>query len=89
MEDAPYETITQALRRQALADPTASPRQKNLAVVHVYRSDIETALADGWSILATWRVMTADGRVTSTYQSFRKYVNRFILGKEPLPRRRR
>jgi methionine-rich copper-binding protein CopC len=89
MEDALYETITQALTRQALTDPMASSRQKNLAVVHVYRSDIETALADGWSILATWRVMSADGRVTSTYQSFRKYVNRFILEKTPPIRQRK
>ena len=88
MEEYADETIAQRLRRKALTDPKATSRQRNLAVVHVYRQEIELALTDGWSILATWRIMTADGRVTSSYQSFRKYVNRFILGK-PAERRSR
>lgn len=88
MEEQVRETISERLRRKALIDPNATSRQRNLAVVQTYRAEIEAALVDGWSILATWRAMTADGRVTSTYQSFRKYVNRFIL-KKPVPPRRR
>ncbi|WP_425485394.1 TraK family protein [Azospirillum oleiclasticum] len=76
------------LCREILSNPNASPRARNVAVIRTYRADIEAALADGWSILETWRVMSADGRVTSAYQSFRKCVNRFILGKQPPPRRR-
>ena len=89
MDETVEETLSQIISRRILADPNARSRSRNVAIMQVYRGEIETALADGCSVLAIWRAMTADGRVTSTYQSFRKCVNRFVLGKEPPPRRRR
>lgn len=89
MSCAERELLSEAISKRVLSDPNARSRDRNVAVLHVYRVEIEAALAEGWSILATWRAMRADGRVTSAYQSFRKCVNRFVLGKQPPPRRRR
>lgn len=88
MNSTSNETLSQLIIRRILSDPNARSRDRTVAILQLYRAEIEAALADGCSVLALWRVMTADGRITSTYQSFRKCVNRFILGKE-IPLRRR
>ncbi len=86
MNEEPKETLSQIIARRILSDPNARSRDRNVAIMNVYRGEIEAALSDGCSILAIWRAMTADGRVTSAYQSFRKCVNRVIFGK-PAPKR--
>ena len=88
MNDTSNETLSQLIIRRILSNPNARSRDRTVAILQLYRGEIEAALAEGYSVLALWRAMTADGRITSTYQSFRKCVNRFILGK-PLPPRRR
>ncbi|MFD1627351.1 TraK family protein [Azospirillum griseum] len=88
MTSASNETLSQLIIRRIISDPNASSRDRTVAILQLYRAEIEAALTDGCSVLALWRVMTADGRITSTYQSFRKCVNRFILGKQPPARRR-
>lgn len=88
MNNPSNETLSQLIIRRILSDPNARSRDRTVAILQLYRAEIEAALADGCSVLALWRVMTADGRITSTYQSFRKCVNRYILGKK-IPLRQR
>lgn len=78
MDDIAKESLGERICKRILSDPSAPKSQKNRAAFLAYRDEIEAALADGWSILAVWRMMSDDGRITFTYQSFRKYVNRLI-----------
>lgn len=89
MTDASNETLSQLTTRRILSNPSARSRDRTVAILQLHRGEIEAALAEGCSVMALWRAMSADGRITSTYQSFRKCVNRFILGKPLPPRRRR
>lgn len=81
MDDSVKESLGERICKRILSDPSAPKSQKNRAAFLAYRDEIEATLADGWSILAVWRMMNDDGRITFTYQSFRKYVNRLILKK--------
>lgn len=45
------------------------------------RADIQQALSDGWSVLAIYQTLHDEGHVTFSYQAFRRYVNRLLLGK--------
>lgn len=58
----------------------SSPRN-NRAVVLSLRADIRGALDDGWSVLAIFETLRDEGTVTFSYQTFRLYVNRLLLGK--------
>lgn len=52
----------------------------NRAIVLALRSDIQTALDDGWSVLAIYQTLHDEGKVNFSYQAFRRHVNRIFLG---------
>ncbi len=53
----------------------------NRALVLALRNDIRQALDDGWSILAVYQTLHDEGRLSCSYQAFRRHVNRLLLGK--------
>ncbi len=42
---------------------------------------VQQALDDGWSVLAVHQTLYGEGRVTFSYQAFRRHVNQIHLGK--------
>lgn len=56
----------------------------NRAVVLALRQDIQQARADGWSVLAIYQTLFDEGRVTFSYQAFRRHVSRLLTG-QPEP----
>lgn len=53
----------------------------NRAIVLALREDIQEAFDDGWSVLAVYKTLYAEGTLTFSYQAFRRHVNRLLLGK--------
>ncbi|MET0028523.1 MAG: TraK family protein [Candidatus Thiodiazotropha sp.] len=51
----------------------------NRAIVLALRRDIQTALDDGWSVLAIYQTLQDEGKVNFSYQAFRRHVNRIFL----------
>lgn len=76
-------TLSERISARTGERPTPSPKS-NRAVVLALRADIQGALDDGWSVLAIYETLNEEGAVLFSYQSFRLYVNRLLLGK-PLP----
>jgi hypothetical protein len=73
-------TLSERISARTGEAPTPSP-QSNRAVVLALRVDIQGALDDGWSVLAIYETLNEEGAVLFSYQSFRLYVNRLLLGK--------
>jgi hypothetical protein len=81
-------TLSERISARTGEKPTPSPKS-NRAVVLALRADIHGALDDGWSVLAIYETLSDEGVVLFSYQSFRLYVNRLLLGKvlPPSPKR--
>lgn len=73
-------TLSERISARTSEKPTPSPKS-NRAVVLALRADIQGALDDGWSVLAIYETLNEEGAVLFSYQSFRLYVNRLLLGK--------
>jgi len=73
-------TLSERISARTGEKPTPSPKS-NRAVVLAFRTDIQSALDDGWSVLAIYETLNDEGVVLFSYQSFRLYVNRLLLGK--------
>ena len=80
-------TLSERIAERAKAKPSATPHA-NRAIVLALRKDIQQALDDGWSVRAVYQTLYDEGRLTFSYQAFRRYVNQIHLGK-PLPTRHR
>lgn len=52
---------------------------KNRAAFLAVRLDVEHALNDGWPIKTVWETLFEEGKITCSYQAFRRYVNDLIL----------
>lgn len=56
-----------------------SPYAMNRAAFLALRQDIKDAMADGWNVMSIWETLHDEGKVSFSYEAFRKYVNRLIL----------
>jgi len=56
-----------------------SPYAINRAAFLALRHDIKDAMADGWNVMSIWETLHEEGKVSFSYEAFRKYVNRLIL----------
>jgi hypothetical protein len=81
-------TLSERISARTGEKPAPSPKS-NRAVVLALRADIQSSLDDGWSVLAIYETLNEEGVVLFSYQSFRLYVNRLLLGKAlpPSPKR--
>jgi len=41
--------------------------------------EVNEAIESGWSVLTIYKVLYEEGKVTFTYQTFRRYVNKLII----------
>ncbi len=73
-------TLSERIAERARMKSSLAPRS-NRAVVLALRADIQQALDDGWSVLTVHQTLHDEGRVTFSYQAFRRYVNQIHLGK--------
>lgn len=73
-------TLSERIADRVKSTATASSHV-NRAVVLALRNEIQLALDDGWSVLAIYRALSEEGRITFSYQAFRRYVNQIHLGK--------
>jgi Family of unknown function (DUF5338) len=53
---------------------------KNRAAFLAVRDQVRRALDDGWSIFSIWETLHDEGKVAFSYESFRRFVNRFLVG---------
>ena len=68
--------------RIAASQTKSSPTPHlNRATVLALRAEIRQALDDGWSVLIIYKLLHDEGRVSFSYQAFRRYVNGLLLGK--------
>jgi Family of unknown function (DUF5338) len=61
-----------------------SPYAINRAAFLALRPDIKDAMADGWNVMSIWETLHEVGKVSFSYEAFRKYVNRLILLPPPI-----
>lgn len=73
-------TLSERIAERAREKSPCAPHS-NRAIILALRNDIQQALDDGWSVLAVYDTLYDEGRVTFSYQAFRRYVNRIHLGK--------
>jgi Family of unknown function (DUF5338) len=57
-----------------------SRNNKNRAAFLALKSDIQQAMEDGWPVKTIWETLQEEGKIPFSYQAFRGYVNRLILG---------
>lgn len=69
--------LSERLKVLASRNPEAI-RRANLAVFLALKSEVETAMADGWSARACWEALHAEKRVTFSYQAFCRYVRKHL-----------
>lgn len=79
-------TLSERIAERARAKSASAPRS-NRAIILALRKDIQQALDDGWSVLAVYQTLYDEGRVTFSYQAFRRYVNQIHLGKQATEKR--
>lgn len=58
---------------------------QNRATFLALKADIKEALDDGWPVKTVWETLHEEGKVTFSYQAFRGYANRLILGNQAGP----
>ena len=56
----------------------ARRRGRTRAVVVALRDEIQRAMEDGWSVMAIWKTLHADGSVQVGYHVFRRYVAKLL-----------
>jgi len=49
----------------------------NLAAFLLVRDEIFKAIDAGWSVKFIWEVLHKEGKITFTYQTFLKFVNKY------------
>lgn len=85
MSGVPMKTLSE--RIASTRTKTAYAPHANRAIVIALRTDIQGALNDGWSVLAIYKTLYEEGRLTFSYQAFRRHVNRLLLGKCQIEKR--
>jgi hypothetical protein len=70
--------ITDALAEWVAKQQT--PRRQDAQVVAflAVRADVATALEAGYSVKTVWAFLKDEGRITSSYEAFRRHVQRHI-----------
>ena len=59
---------------------TPSRHGKNRAAFLAVRDDVKEAIDDGWPVKEIWETLYEEGKLSFSYETFRTYVNRLIVG---------
>ena len=68
------QTLSERIAARMLANPDCPAQHANRARFLVVRGQVQSALDDGWSVLAIYKTLYRDGAVQCSYQAFRRYV---------------
>lgn len=63
-----------------------TPVTKNKVAFFVLRDDIAEALEKGWSMIAIWQTLKDEGKITTSYNTFRLHIAKFINGQTTTPK---
>ncbi|GEM_PF-1675921 len=55
----------------------------NLAMFLLLRDEINEALDDGWSVKYVWEVLSEEGKISFSYQTFLNFVNKYKSDSSP------
>lgn len=59
-----------------------SDKSVNKAAFLALKKDIDSALADGWSIKLVWETLVEEGKISFSYKTFCGYVARLIAAEK-------
>lgn len=59
-----------------------SDKSVNKAAFLALKKDIDSALADGWSIKLVWETLVEEGKISFSYKTFCGYVARLIASEK-------
>ena len=59
-----------------------SDKSVNKAAFLALKKDIDSALADGWSIKLVWETLVEEGKISFSYKTFCGYVARLITSEK-------
>lgn len=71
-------TLSERIAARTQLKPTASTAARNRSVFISLRKEIQQAVTDGWSLLAIWKTLFDEGRISFTYQAFRRYARKLV-----------
>lgn len=71
-------TLSERIAERVGREPSGSAASRNRSAFLALRDDIEQAARDGWSLLAIWKILHEEKRITFTYQAFRRYFRKLI-----------
>jgi hypothetical protein len=72
------QTLSQRIATRIQRKPDASITSRNRSTFFSLRNEIQLAYTDGWSLLSIWKTLHDEGRVSFTYQAFRRYAHQLI-----------
>lgn len=72
------QTLSQRIAARIQRKPDACIASRNRSTFLSLRSEIQLAYKDGWSLLSIWKTLHDEGRVSFTYQAFRRYAHQLI-----------
>ncbi|WP_139199085.1 TraK family protein [Pseudomonas panipatensis] len=71
-------SLSERVAERVLRKPNASVAARNRSVFLSLRLEIQQAYTEGWSLLAIWKTLFDENRVSFTYQAFRRYARQLI-----------
>ena len=72
------ETLSERIAARIQLKPTASTAARNRSAFISLRKEVQQAITDGWSLLAIWKTLFEEGRISFTYQAFRRYARQLV-----------
>lgn len=67
---------------ERLRNKKQTKHAKNRADFLVYKTEIEQAMTDGWSVKIIWETLLDEKKITVSYTAFNNYVNKIIIKKK-------
>lgn len=67
-------------------DKTKKPIAKNKVDFLILKDDIADALEKGWPIIAIWGTLHEEGKITTSYNTFRLNIAKYINGQTNIRR---
>lgn len=71
-------SLSERVAERAQRKSSASISARNRSVFLSLRPDIQQAHRDGWSLLAIWKTLFDENRISFSYQAFRRYAHQLI-----------
>lgn len=71
-------TLSERIAERIQNKPAASTAARNRSTFLSLRKEIQQAYTDGWSLRAIWKTLFDEGRISFTYQAFRRYARQLV-----------